>query len=197
MKKLKKIDAAPLTVVIAGASGMVGSALTTFLTAIGHRVLPMSRNPCSESAIKWDPIAGKIEANKLEKADVVINLSGENIGSQKWNKAKREKLYNSRILSTRLLVNTLNSLKTPPKVFISASAIGYYGTNANEPCAEEGALGSGFLASLCCDWEAEANSFKRGRCVTARIGVVLSPSGGILPKMLPFFNCRFGAGIGR
>lgn len=186
----------PMAVAITGASGMVGSALSAFLKTAGHRVVPIVRHPSSSGEIAWDPLGGTIDQNGLEKVDAVVNLAGENIGSGRWTKAKKKRIRESRVKGTRLLVDALNNLKHPPKVLISASGIGYYGNDLKKTCTESDSFGNDFLASVCVDWEAEANRFKTGRCVTPRIGVVLSSSGGALAKMLTPFLLGLGGVIG-
>ena len=188
LKVQQALPSATMRIAITGASGMVGSALCAFLQTAGHQVLPIVRHPPGPGEIEWDPIQGTIDSNQLEGVDAVINLAGENIGSGRWTAAKKARIYESRVKGTALLVKTLNCLNKPPQVFISASAVGYYGSNTNEAAA----AGSGFLASVCADWEAEARRFTLGRCVIPRIGVILSASGGALAKMtLPFL---MGAG---
>jgi len=186
----------PMTIAITGSSGMIGSALSAFLQTAGHKVIPIVRHTLSTHAITWDPIKREIQQEKLEGIDAVINLSGENIGSGRWTKDKKKRIYESRIISTQLLAETLNHLKNPPRVFISASATGYYGEDLKEACTESKIPGKGFLAYLCHEWEAAANLFTAGRCVTPRFGAVLSSSGGMLKKMLPAFRTGLGSIIG-
>ena len=186
----------PLNIAMTGSSGMVGSALTAFLQTAGHRVIPIGRHRIQGGEIIWDPASQTIETEKLENLDAVIHLAGENIGSGRWTAAKKMRIYNSRIQGTRLLVNTLNSLKVPPKVFVSASAVGYYGRSIDTPCDETADSGKDFLASVCVDWEKEASRFESGRCVTPRLGVVISSSGGALQQMLTPFRLGLGGVIG-
>lgn len=184
-----------MTVAIAGASGMIGSALTTFLQTMGHRVLPIVRRKATNSEISWDPITGKIEYQKLENIDAVINLCGETI-AERWTPQKKKRIYDSRIHTTRLLVDTLNSLENPPNAFLSTSAIGYYGNQTQGTSIESSKPGTDFLATVCAKWEAEANRFKAGRCIIPRLGIVLSSSQGALGKMTPFFRFGLGGVIG-
>jgi uncharacterized protein len=185
-----------LNIAITGASGLVGKTLTAFLKTAGHRVFSIVRKSANEGEIFWDVRSQKIDQEKLEGMDAVINLSGENIGSARWSKKKKNQIYNSRIDGTSFLVDVLNKLKKPPKVLLSASAIGYYGSENKSSVDESSSVGNDFLAKVCLDWEREANKFKAGRVVTARLGVVLSPQGGALKKMLLPFNFCLGGTLG-
>ncbi len=186
------IPTPPLTIAITGASGLVGSELTAFLRSAGHRVLPLVRKEPKEDEILWNINAGKIEAEKLEGVDAVIHLAGENIGSGRWTNEKKKRIEESRVRGTAFLVEALNSLKSPPKVLISTSAVGYYGIKSNIVANEAVEPGNDFLAQVCKKWEAEARRFKKGRLVTPRFGVVLTPKGGALNKML--FPFKMGSG---
>jgi uncharacterized protein len=117
----------PLKIVISGASGMVGTALTQFLTGGGHEVRPLVRHRPNGAEIFWDPDKGKIDPNSLENADVVIHLAGENIGAGRWTAERKKRIKESRVAGTKFLAQTLASLKNPPKVLIGSSAIGFYG----------------------------------------------------------------------
>lgn len=183
------------TVVISGASGMVGSALREALDLRGDRVLRLGRAAATaKDQASWDPAAGRIEADRLEGADSFVHLAGENIASKRWNARRKQELRDSRIEGTRLIAETIARLKQKPRVLVSASAIGYYGNRGDAMLGEDARPGEGFLADLCRDWEAATKpAVEAGvRVVTLRIGVVLSPRGGALKKMLlPF---RLGAG---
>ena len=186
----------PLRVAVTGASGLVGSALTALLTTGGHEVIPLVRKPGNGNAAAalWDPEKGLLEPGKLEGIDAVVHLAGENIAEGRWTERKKEKILRSRVEGTRNLVRSLGQLNRRPGTFLSASAIGIYGDRGDELLDETSQLGSGFLADVCRQWEEaaeQAGSFDM-RVVTARTGVVLSPAGGALAKMLPAF--RLGAG---
>ena len=185
----------PLKVAITGASGLVGTELTSLLKSAGHEVLSVTRKKSNKDAVFWDPQNQLIEKEKLENLDAVINLAGENIASGLWTSDKKKKIQDSRIESTKFLVKTLNDLAKPPKTLISASASGYYGLNSQAD--ENSEAGSDFLAKLCQDWELAALSYKKGRVVLARIGLVLSSKGGALAKMLPSFSLGLGGAIGK
>ncbi len=186
----------PMKVLITGASGLVGTDLQAFLTTGGHEVFSLSRKPSSEEdkRFHWDPASGEIEKDKLEGFDAVVHLAGENIAGGRWTEEKKQKIRDSRVKGTQLLCETLASLNQPPKVLVSASAIGYYGDRGDEEMTEESDPGSGFLCGICKDWEAATSpaSDKGIRVVHARIGVILTPKGGALAKML--FPFKMGAG---
>jgi len=200
------------TVVITGASGMIGRALTQSLQAgtVGGKPVKVVEISRRSGATSWDPATGAINAQALEGADAVVHLAGENIGSGStesltgrlgaWTDAKKERILNSRRDGTSLLVKTIVGLKNPPKVFVTASAVGYYGFDEGDTVFDEsGALGKGFLAEVTRVWEAEAAKLqgKRGiRVVNARFGVVLSKEGGIIKKLLPIFQLGGGGVIG-
>ena len=190
----------PLTVAITGASGFIGSALTHFLTTGGHRVLPIvRRKPDREKGeILWDPMEGKIEADRLNEADAVVHLAGESISGGRWTKAKKRAIWKSRIEGTRVLVGALNSISNPPKVLVSSSAVGYYGNRADERLTESSSAGKGFLADLCQEWEGEALKAKHSgiRVVLLRTGLALSPAGGALGTMLLPFKLGIGGRLG-
>ena len=186
----------PLTVAITGASGLVGRELSAFLRSAGHKVLSLVRREPKEDEVLWDINSGKIEGEKLEGVDGVIHLAGENIGSGRWTVEKKKRIEESRVRGTALLVKALNSLKSPPKVLISTSAVGYYGVQSNVVSSESAEPGKDFLAQVCKKWESEAKGFTKGRLVMARLGVVLTPKGGALSKMLLPFKMGMGGKMG-
>jgi uncharacterized protein len=183
-----------MKVLVTGSHGLVGSQLISFLTSQGHQVVRLARSKTSNDQILWDPDRGQIDRNSLEGFDAVVHLAGDNIASGRWTAKKKVSIRASRIEGTKLLSETLAALAMPPKVLISASAIGYYGDRGCELLTEESKEGAGFLAEVCRDWEAatEVARSKGIRVAELRIGVVLSQKGGALTKMLlPF---RMGAG---
>ena len=191
-------DRSPLTIVISGASGPVGRAMIPFLTTGGHRIIRLVRRKTENpDEIFWDPYRGEIDLKPAGKIDVVINLNGYNIASGRWTKKRREKIIKSRILSTALLSKAILGLSERPDVFISASATGYYGECGNEMLCENSCSGELFISRVCCDWEDAAKDLETSgiRTVFARIGIVLSPGGGILEKLLPVFMMGLGAKI--
>ena len=148
--------------------------------------------------VPWDPAAGQIDAAALEGVDAAVHLAGENIASGRWTSSKKRRILESRVQGTRTLCDGLARLTCPPKALICASAIGYYGSRGDEVLTEESGPGTGFLADVCRAWEAAAEpAEKRGiRVVRLRIGVILSPAGGALAKMLLPFKLGAGGKIG-
>ncbi len=184
-----------LHILMTGAKVLVGSALSSFLKTMGHVVMPITRHlQADEKAIFWDIENQKIEPKDLEGYDAVIHLAGENVAGL-WTDSKKEKIFKSRIHSTRLLVNTLNKLKNPPKTFICASGCNYYSQGTLS--TETGSQGNGFLTDVIKEWEEEASLYKEGRVALMRTGVVLSPKGGMLKKLLHSYELGLGVKIGK
>lgn len=190
----------PLNIVISGASGLVGSALVPFLSAGGHRVsrLVRRKGPAFGEEIAWEPESGRIDRDALEGKDAVIHLAGENIADKRWSEAQKARIKDSRIQTTTLLSETLARLDAPPKVLLSASAIGFYGDRGEEELTEESPPGEGFLAEVCRDWEAATKAAAEAgiRVVCLRFGVILSKEGGALKKMLTPFRLGMGGKFG-
>jgi uncharacterized protein (TIGR01777 family) len=189
---------APWTIAVSGASGLIGTQLCAFLSTGGHRVLRLVRRAArGEGEIAWDPVAGTIDGARLEGVDAVVHLAGAGVADERWTPARKRELADSRLLSTSLLARTLAAAAKKPAVFISASAIGWYGARP-EPVDEQSAPGDDFLAQLCVQWEAAAEAARDAgiRVAHPRIGVVLTPAGGALAKMLPPFKLGLGATIG-
>jgi uncharacterized protein len=183
-------------IIISGASGLIGKALTDDLRADGRSVarLVRPRGSVSPGDLPWDPAAGRIDAAALEGADAVVNLNGASIAGGRWTRAYKAQLRSSRLDPTRLLVTTFAKLQRKPRVFLSASAVGFYGSRGDEILSEASAPGTDSLALLASEWEAEATRAAQAgiRTVLLRFGVIVSGQGGALPRMLlPF---RFGVG---
>lgn len=197
-------DKNTMKILISGASGLVGDALVKFFSSAGHQVLRLVRHETTKAdEIAWFPPKssddeGYIDLNALEGVDAVIHLAGENIASGRWTEAQKKKIYDSRILGTNFLVDQLLKLKQAPKVFLSASAIGFYGHSDDKVFNEQSASGSGFLADTCLEWEkaAQRAEEKGIRVVSARLGIVLDPKAGALAKMLPLFSLGGGGILG-
>lgn len=185
-------------ILISGASGLVGSALKAFLTTAGHEVVPLIRTPGGDITPSWDPSRGMVDIPRDSRFDIVIHLAGESIASGRWSAARKDRIRSSRIVATHLLAEALATLTTPPELLISASATGFYGDRGDLPLTEQTDAGTGFLAEVAQQWEhATAPAQARGmRVVHARFGVVLSPRGGALQKMLPAFLAGVGGRIG-
>ncbi|MDX2193680.1 MAG: TIGR01777 family oxidoreductase [Gemmatimonadales bacterium] len=190
---------APLVVAVSGASGLVGRALRAFLTSGGHRVRALVRREASgPDEIAWNPAAGTIDAAALEGVDAVVHLAGENIAAGRWSDGQKAKIRESRVQGTALLARTLAGLARRPTVFVSASASGVYGDGGDTIFTEDAPSGTGFLADVGRAWE-EATAAARDagiRVVLPRFGIVLSPAGGALAKMLPAFQCGAGGRLG-
>jgi hypothetical protein len=189
----------PLSIVLSGANGLLGSALTRALKQGGHRVKPLARitGQTYVDGPSWEPAAGRIDIMALEGFDAVIHLAGESV-STRWSEAQKAKIRSSRVDGTALLCDALSKLEQPPKVLLSASAIGLYGDRGEEELSEESAPGAGFLAGVCQDWEkATAPAQQKGiRTVHMRIGVVLSSEGGALQQMAGTFKKGLGGKLG-
>lgn len=189
-------------IVVSGATGLIGSALVPFLAAAGHDVACLVHRTPSQTpgvtAIPWDPQTEKLERAALDGTDVVIHLAGDNIASGRWTEEKKRRIRNTRVVSTRLLSQTLASLSRPPEVFLSGSAVGYYGDRGDTVLTEESGGGRGFLAGVCREWEAatQAARSKGIRTITLRTGMVLSGAGGILSKLERPFKFGLGGPIG-
>jgi len=189
---------APLRVLVSGSNGLVGAALIPMLTAGGHTALRLARASSARGGIRWDPEAGEIDPSSLEGFDAIVHLAGENIAGGRWTETQKQKILESRTKGTRLLAETLAKLKNPPKAFLCASAVGYYGDRGDEVCDESSSRGKGFLADVCAAWEAATEPARTAgiRTVNLRFGVILTSAGGALKKMLPPFLAGAGGKIG-
>jgi uncharacterized protein (TIGR01777 family) len=185
--------------VIAGATGMVGDALVAFLETGGHEVIRLTRGaPRRPTDSRWDPARGQIDASVIDGADVVVNLAGENVAGSRWTADRKRAIEESRIQATGLIARTIASATKKPEVFISASAIGFYGDGQERELDETSPSGDGFLAEVCRNWEAETMPAQDAgvRTVHARFGVILAAQGGALAKMLGPFRLGMGGPIG-
>jgi uncharacterized protein (TIGR01777 family) len=183
-----------MTIVLAGGSGFLGGALVRAWRGEGHRVKVLTRRPRNTDDVGWAPeSAGLAAAAALEQSDAVVNLAGEGIADRRWTPGRKAAILNSRVTSTRALATAIRACARPPRIFISASAVGIYGTDEGETRTEESAPGSDFLATVCRSWEQQTSAAAGiARIVLLRSGVVLAADGGALPRMaLPF---RFFAG---
>lgn len=187
-----------MKIAITGSTGLLGEALVASLKSNGHEVVRVVRSAPGMGEVGWDPSAGKIDADGLAGIDAAVHLAGENIASGRWNAARKKRILDSRVNGTRLFCETLADLRPKPKTLVSASAIGYYGDRADQALTESDAPGKGFLANVCRQWEAATMpAADRGiRVVMPRIGMVLSPMGGALAKMLPPFKMGLGGKLG-
>lgn len=178
-------------IAVTGASGLIGSALVGHLKSQGHLVQRLvRRSAISSDEVQWDPQTGFVDLEPLKGVDAVIHLAGVGVGDKRWNKKYKAEILNSRLLGTTAIAAAVAELK--PQVFISASAIGWYGESGNRAVVENDRYGDDFLATVCREWEAAADLSGDVRTVKLRTGLVLDPTGGALGKMLPLF--RFGLG---
>jgi uncharacterized protein (TIGR01777 family) len=188
-----------VTIVIAGGSGFLGRKLRILLEGTGHAIRILTRHPRGAGDINWNPdgSAGALRRD-LHGVDAVVNLAGEGVADRRWTAARKAALRSSRILSTQTLVRAVAQCAPPPKVFVSASAVGYYGPRGEEPITESSTPGSDFLAGLCVEWEQEARTVisSSTRLAIVRTGLPLDKDGGVLGKMLLPFNLGLGATLG-
>ena len=189
-----------MTILVSGASGLVGQCVVAHATRAGHDVIKLvrSREKASANGIYWDPAKGEIDRDQLEGIDCVVHLAGENIAANRWTSAVKKRIRDSRVNGTALLAEALSAMKTPPRTFIMASAVGYYGDRGDEVLHDNATAGDGYLADVCRDWEAAAKPLedRKVRVVKLRIGVALTLKGGALPKMLSAFKTGMGGKIG-
>ena len=188
-----------MRVVVTGASGLIGSALVRSLTADGHQVLRLvRRDPRAADEARWDPTARHLDPSSLDGADAVVNLAGAGIGDHRWTDDYKKAIRESRVAGTTAVAEAIAVAGQPPSVFVSASAVGYYGDTGEESFDESSPSGEGFLASVVRDWEAASTPAADAgvRVVNIRTGIVLSPEGGLLKQMLPIFKLGLGGRLG-
>jgi uncharacterized protein (TIGR01777 family) len=190
-----------MRILITGASGFIGRHLTAALARQRHEVLRLSRaqpDPMDPRQFRWDPAAGMIDEACLEGVDVVVHLAGESIAAGRWNEAVKQRILDSRVQGTRLLLDAISRRADKPKAFIAASAVGIYGDRGLEDLDESSAPGQGFLSQVCQAWEAESRRAEALglRLVLVRTGLVLGKDGGALAKMLLPFKLGLGGRVG-
>jgi uncharacterized protein (TIGR01777 family) len=189
-----------MIIAVTGSSGLVGTALINALKADGHTTRRVVRRSTGEdpNEIRWDPVAGTIDATAFNDVNAVVHLAGESVASHRWTTALKQQIRDSRVRGTTLLCQTLAGLASRPTVLISASAIGYYGDRGDERLDESSPPGTGFLADVCHEWEQTTTPARNAdiRVVNLRIGVVLSRKGGALKSMLTPFKLGMGGVIG-
>lgn len=190
-----------MNILVSGSTGLVGNALIPALTTAGHEVIRLVRSKSKAPArelVHWDPSANYIDAAGLEGLDAVVHLAGESIAAGRWTDAKKARIRDSRVNGTRLLCETLAHTSRPPTVLICASAIGFYGDRGDETLTESSPAGAGFLPEVCQEWESATDPARQKgtRVVNCRFGVILSPAGGALAKMLTPFKLGMGGVVG-
>ena len=179
------------TIAITGASGLIGSALTSHLRDKGENVIKLvRREPRSKDEAFWNPVDGKVDLDALEGVDSIVHLAGAGVGDKRWSAAHKSEILNSRLYGTSTIANAAEQLKV--KSLISSSAIGWYGETGNRAVTENDRGGDDFLAHVCLEWERAADAAPSVRTVKIRTGLVLDPTGGALGRMMPLF--RFGLG---
>ena len=197
-----------MRIAITGATGLVGTALAEYLEGAGHEIHRIRRGTSDDRLADWNPAVGWIRPGALDGLDAIVHLAGEPIAGRpgllgtlrigRWSPARRERVRTSRVNTTRLLVDHLAALPHPPRVFVAASAIGYFGNRGDDVLTEDSGSGGGFLATVVRDWEQTSLSAEHQgmRTVVLRFGHVLSGQGGLLGRMLPPFRLGLGARFG-
>lgn len=183
-------------IVVAGASGLIGGALVRSLTADGHEVVRLvRREPAAADEIRWDPRGGRVD---LPVCDAVVNLAGAGVGNRPWTRAYKEEIRRSRVLGTRTLAEAMARLEPRPRVFVSGSAIGFYGDTGQRAVDEDAPAGEGFLPSVCVEWEGAAAPAQEAgvRTVFLRTGLVVARGGGAWGKLFPLFKAGLGTRFG-
>ena len=185
----------PERIAITGSSGLIGTALVGHLKSEGHTVQRLVRRaPVAVDEVTWDPQTGYVDLSALEGVDAIIHLAGAPVDGKRWSKKFKAEILNSRLMGTSTIAKAVAEVK--PDVFISASAIGWYGESGNRAVIESDRVGNDFLAAVCREWEAAADLASGVRTVKLRTGLVLDPTGGALGKMLPLFRLGFGGKLG-
>ena len=192
-----------MKILVSGSTGLVGSALVPVLRSAGHEVIRLVRRPSAalgpdDATVQWNPETGELDGSRLEGIEAVVHLAGENIAARRWTAAQKARIRDSRVRGTALLSDRLANLAQPPATLVAASAIGYYGDRGDELLSEDSPSGNDFLSEVCRQWEAASlPAEEKGiRVVRLRLGIVLSPRGGALAKMLLPFKLGAGGKIG-
>jgi uncharacterized protein len=190
-----------MKVAVTGSSGLIGTALVAALRADGHQVIRLVRGgPAAEDTVIWDPRAerGGLDPRSLDGVAAVVHLAGASIAGKRWTEGYQAEIRNSRVQGTRALVRAPAAMTTPPGVLLAGSAVGWYGDTGGREVTESDPAGRGFLPEVVRDWEAAAAEAAPAgiRVVTLRSGLVMSPKGGILGRLLPLFRLGVGGRIG-
>ncbi|MGY0486948.1 TIGR01777 family oxidoreductase [Streptomyces sp. WG-D5] len=186
-------------IAVAGASGLIGTALVRSLTDDGHEVARLVRRaPRASDEVRWDPKAERVDAAGLAGCEAIVNLAGAGVGDHRWTAAYKREIRDSRVLGTQTLARAAAGLDTPPRVFLNGSAIGYYGDTGSRTVDETAPAGEGFLPSVCVEWEAAAAPAHQAgiRTVLARTGLVVARGGGAWAKLFPLFKAGLGGRMG-
>ena len=190
-----------MRVAVTGSSGLIGTALVAALRADGHQVIRLIRaGPATPDTLLWDPraVRGGLDPQSLDGVSAVVHLAGAGVADKRWTEGYQAEIRNSRVQGTRALVSALAAMAAPPGVLLSGSAIGWYGDTGGRQVTESDPAGHGFLPEVVRDWEAAAGEATAAgiRVVTLRSGIVLSPHGGVLGRLLPLFRLGLGGRLG-
>lgn len=190
-------SSAAMRVAITGANGLVGSALQKRLRADGHEVIPVVRRRPTASEVGWSIEEQRIDDGAFDGIDAVVHLAGAGIGDWRWTTKYKRKILDSRTIGTKLVTKAITRAENRPKVLVSGSAVGFYGTSLDRSFTENDAAGTGFLSEVCQAWEAAAGTETSGtRVVVIRTGIVLSGQGGVLKKLIPLYRFGLGGSLG-
>ncbi|MFG3114119.1 TIGR01777 family oxidoreductase [Streptomyces sp. NPDC048197] len=188
-----------MRIAITGSTGLIGTALVRSLRTDGHDVVRLVRRaPASADEVRWDPARQQVDTAGLTGCEAVVHLAGAGVGDHRWTAAYKQQIRDSRVLGTRALAEALASMDVPPRVFVSGSAIGYYGDTGDRRTDESAPAGHGFLPGVCVDWEAAARPAQDAgiRTVFARTGLVVARSGGAWGRLFPVFRLGLGGRLG-
>ncbi|WP_206301503.1 TIGR01777 family oxidoreductase [Streptomyces sp. V2] len=186
-------------VAVAGASGLIGSALVRSLEADGVEVVRLVRRATAgPGEVAWEPEAGRVDAVGLAGVDAIVNLAGAGVGDRRWTESYKKTIRDGRVNGTRALAEAVAAMDAPPRVFVNGSAIGIYGETGDRAVDESAPAASGFLPELCVEWEAAAGAAQRAgvRTVFARTGLVVARGGGAWGKLFPLFKAGLGGRMG-
>ena len=188
-----------MKLVVTGSSGLIGSALVRAAEKKNFEIVKLvRRKPKDKTESQWDPTKGLVDLDVLEKATAIVHLAGAGVGDHRWTKKYKNEILNSRVKSTETLANAIVNLRTPPSVFVSGSAVGFYGDTGDTAVDENAGLGEGFLSDVVFNWEYAAQRVRSNkiRVVHPRTGLVMSKRGGLLRKVLPLFYLGLGGKLG-
>ncbi|MFG2221831.1 TIGR01777 family oxidoreductase [Streptomyces sp. NPDC048644] len=188
-----------MRIAITGSTGLIGTALVRSLRADGHGVVRLVRRPpAADNEVRWNPLRQEVDAAGLAGCDAVVHLAGAGVGDHRWTAAYKREIRDSRVLGTAAVAEAVASLDVPPRVFVSGSAIGYYGDTGDRRTDESAPPGEGFLPSVCVDWEDAATAARDAgiRTVFARTGLVVARSGGAWGRLFPLFRLGLGGRLG-